>query len=63
MIEAAEAVIEDVQQKAKQLPIVRGYKILCTSPNIENKFDSGIIKADTTVKYEELLSNVLVVVS
>ena len=62
MTEAAEAVIEDVQEKARQLPQVKGYKILCTLPTIENKFDSGIIKADTTVKHEELLSNVLFVV-
>ena len=63
MTDAAQAVIEDVQLKAKQLPIVKGYKILCTLPNIENKFDSGIIKADATVKFEELLSNVLFVVA
>ena len=63
MTEAADAVIEEAKEKAKQLPIVRGYKILCTLPNIENKFDSGIIKADATVKYEELLSNVLFVVA
>ena len=63
MNETAQAVIEEAQEKAKQLPIVRGYKILCTLPNIESKFDSGIIKADSTVKYEELLSNVLFVVS
>jgi len=62
MTEVAEAVIEDMQEKAKQLPQVKGYKILCTLPTIENKFDNGIIKADTTVKHEELLSNVLFVV-
>ena len=63
MTETAQAVIEEAQEKARQLPQVRGYKILCTLPNIENKFDSGIIKADTTVKFEELLSNVLFVVA
>ena len=63
MTETAQAVIEEAQEKARQLPQVRGYKILCTLPNIESKFDSGIIKADTTVKFEELLSNVLFVVS
>ena len=63
MTDTAQAVIEDIQEKAKQLPIVKGYKLLCTLPNIENKFDSGLIKADATVKYEELLSNVLFVVA
>jgi len=62
MIDTAQAVIEDVQQKAKQLPMPRGYKILCTSPNYEEKFDSGIVKADVTIKHEELLTNVLFVV-
>jgi co-chaperonin GroES (HSP10) len=50
------------EEKATQLPAPRGYKLLCALPTIENKFDSGIIKADTTVKYEELLSNILFVV-
>ena len=63
MTETAQAVIEEAQEKARQVPQVKGYKILCTLPTIESKFDSGIIKADTTVKYEELLSNVLFVVS
>jgi len=50
-------------EAAKQLPAVKGYKILCTLPTIESKFDSGILKAEKTVQYEELLSNVLFVVS
>ena len=50
-------------EAAKQLPAVKGYKILCTLSTIESKFDSGILKAEKTVQYEELLSNVLFVVS
>ncbi|NBS61746.1 MAG: hypothetical protein EBT26_06895 [Microbacteriaceae bacterium] len=49
-------------EKAKQLPIPKGYKILCAVPDYEEKFDSGILKADATKKYEELLTNVLFVV-
>ena len=63
MNDTAQAVIEEAQEKARQLPQVRGYKILCTLPTIENKFDSGLVKADVTVKHEELLSNVLFVVA
>ena len=63
MIDEATAVIDEAQEKARQVPMVKGYKILCTLPTIESKFDSGILKADATVKYEELLSNVLFVVS
>ena len=63
MNDTAQAVIEEAQEKARQLPQVRGYKILCTLPTIENKFDSGLVKAEVTVKHEELLSNVLFVVA
>ena len=52
----------DEVEKAKQLPVPKGYKILCTLPNNEEKFDSGIVKADITIKHEELLTNVLFVV-
>jgi len=62
MNDTAEAVIEAAQQKAKQLPVPKGYKILCTIPDYEEKFDSGIVKADITIKHEELLTNVLFVV-
>jgi len=49
-------------QKAKQLPEPSGYRILCAVPNIEQTYgDSGIIKADTTMKNEELLTTVLFV--
>lgn len=53
---------ETPEQKAKQLPDPSGYRILCAIPEIENKYDSGIIKADTTLQYEELLTTVLFVV-
>ena len=45
MNDTAQAVIEEAQEKARQLPQVRDYKILCTLPTIENKFDSGLVKA------------------
>jgi co-chaperonin GroES (HSP10) len=49
-------------EKAKQLPKPSGYRILCAIPEIEKEFDSGIVKADTTLHYEELLTTVLFVV-
>ena len=49
-------------EKATQLPKPSGYRILCAIPEIENEFDSGIAKADTTLHYEELLTTVLFVV-
>jgi hypothetical protein len=42
------------EEKAKQLPKPSGYHILCAIPPAEKEFDSGIVKADTTVHYEEL---------
>lgn len=49
-------------EKATQLPKPSGYRILCAIPEVEKEFDSGIVKADTTLHYEELLTTVLFVV-
>ena len=49
-------------EKAKQLPKPSGYRILCAIPEVEKEYDSGIVKADTTVQFEELLTTVLFVV-
>lgn len=51
------------EAKASQLPKPSGYHILCAIPEQEKEFDSGIIKADSTIHYEELLTTVLFVVS
>lgn len=53
---------ETAEQKAKQLPDPSGYRILCAIPEIEDKFDSGILKADITQQHEELLTTVLFVI-
>lgn len=53
------------EEKAKQLPKPQGFKILVTLPDVEEKFDEsevGILKAGTTMHYEQLLTNVLFVV-
>jgi co-chaperonin GroES (HSP10) len=49
------------EQKAKQLPDPSGYRILCAIPEVDKKFDSGILKADVTIHHEELLTTVLFV--
>jgi len=51
------------EEKAKQLPKPSGYRILCAIPEIEKEFDSGIVKAETTVHYEEVLTTVLFVIA
>ena len=47
------------EDKAKQLPDPVGYRILCAVPDVEEKFDSGLVKADSTRHYESVLSTVL----
>jgi co-chaperonin GroES (HSP10) len=51
------------EQKATQLPKPAGYHILCMVPEAEKEFESGILKADTTMHYEEVLTPVLFVVA
>jgi len=50
------------EQKAKQLPDPSGYRILCAIPDIEDKYEGGILKSDLALQHEELLTTVLFVV-
>ena len=50
------------EEKAAQLPIPTGYHILCAIPESEKEFDSGLVKADETMRHEEALTTVLFVV-
>jgi len=49
------------EERAKQLPDPKTYHLLCALPAIDNKYDSGLLKAGTTMHYEEVLSPVLYV--
>ena len=53
---------KSAEDKASQLPIPSGYRILCAIPEVEETYESGLIKADTTINYEEKLATVLFVV-
>jgi len=53
---------KEAEDKAKQLPVPQGYRILCAIPESEEAFDSGIIKSDETRRHDELLTTVLFVV-
>ena len=53
---------KEAEERAKQLPIPKGYRILCAIPEAEEAFDSGILKSDETMRYDELLTTVLFVV-
>jgi co-chaperonin GroES (HSP10) len=51
------------EDKAKQLPRPSGYRILCAIPEIDKEFEeSGLVKADLTIRNEELMTTVLFVV-
>lgn len=54
--------LSEQQRKATQLPEPKGYRLLCAVPEVDEKTDGGIIKADITKHYEELLTTVLFVI-
>lgn len=56
------SVNKPAEEKARQLPKPSGYHVLCAVPEVEDEFDNGILKADETVRFEELLTTVLFVV-
>jgi co-chaperonin GroES (HSP10) len=59
--EGATPLPETAEKKAKQIPVPSGFHILCMIPEVEDKFDNGIIKAETTIFAEERLTTVLFV--
>jgi co-chaperonin GroES (HSP10) len=50
------------EEKARQVPDPSTYHLLCVLPEVEEEYDSGLIKAGQTMHFEELLSPVLFVV-
>tara|TARA_R110000868_G_scaffold350864_1_gene612214 strand:- start:1856 stop:2248 length:393 start_codon:yes stop_codon:yes gene_type:complete len=52
---------ETAEKKAKQIPEPSGFHILCMVPEVEEKFDSGLVKAESTIGFEERLTTVLFV--
>ena len=51
------------EEKASQLPKPQGYRILCAIPDIEDAYESGLLKAEATINFEEKLATVLFVVA
>ena len=54
---------QTAEEKATQLPVPVGYKILVALPEAEEKFDNGLIKSDETRRIEEVLATVFFVVA
>lgn len=53
--------LTEEHRKARQLPEPKGYRLLCAVPEVEEKTEGGVYKADVTKHYEELLTTVLFV--
>ena len=53
---------ETADEKARQLPEPARFHILTVLPEIDEEYESGLVKANTTLHYEEVLSPVLFVV-
>jgi len=51
---AQEIAVEEAAEKAAQLPEPCGYKMLIGLPKIEEKYESGILKADAIVRQDEV---------
>ena len=50
------------EEKARQIPDPATYHLLCVLPDIDDEYESGLVKASQTMHYEEVLSPVLFVV-
>jgi co-chaperonin GroES (HSP10) len=53
---------ENAEQKAQSIPDPKGWRILCALVEAGDTFESGILKSDETLRYDELLTTVLFVV-
>ena len=62
-VDLSQLMAKSSEEKAKQLPRPQGYRILCAIPEAEKEFDSGLLKADETMRNDEVLTTVLFVVA
>ena len=64
-LDLTQLMAKSAEQKATQLPKPQGYRILCAIPEAEEKHEGevGLIKADETIRNEEILTTVLFVVA
>jgi co-chaperonin GroES (HSP10) len=53
---------QTAEDKAKQLPDPVRFQILTVLPEIDEEYESGIVKSSQSIHYEEVLSPVLFVV-
>jgi co-chaperonin GroES (HSP10) len=60
--ETATTLPQTAEEKARQIPDPSTFHLLCVLPEIEENYESGLVKAGQTLHYEEVLSPVLFVV-
>ena len=60
--ETATTLPTTAEDKARQVPDPSTYHLLCVLPEIDENYESGLVKAGQTMHYEEVLSPVLFVV-
>ena len=53
---------QEEAKKASQLPVPKGYRILCAIPHVDEEYEGGLIKAEDTRKTEEQTTVVLFVI-
>ena len=53
---------QEEAKKASQLPVPKGYRILCAVPHVDEEYEGGLIKAEDTRKTEEQTTVVLFVI-
>ena len=60
--ETTTALPATAEEKARQVPDPSTYHILCVLPEIDENYESGLVKAGQTMHFEEVMSPVLFVV-
>ena len=57
--ETATVLPETSEEKARQVPDPCTFHLLCMLPKADEEYESGLVKAGSTMHYEEVLSPVL----
>ena len=60
--ETATTLPQTAEEKARQVPDPATFHLLCVLPEIDEQYESGLVKAGQTMHFEEVLSPVLFVV-
>ena len=62
-VNAVTTLPQTAEEKARQLPMPQGYRMLVGIPDAEKEYGNGLVKADETLRMEEVLSTVFFVIA